>query len=168
MNCPKCGLQALAQQKFCRSCGASLQMITQRLPDTVTVSELVSQPKISQEMYRTNRLLLWGLIIMFIGAAIGVIGKMLMHEEVVTVVGVLVSLAGIFLSVYPYLLPSPRTRYNFISSSQPERQIQSQPPKSLPDERTIDYAASVTERTTDLLENSVATPKQKEGGKQQA
>ena len=163
MICPKCGLQTLPEQKFCRSCGASLQAITQRLPEGNTVTG-PSAPAIliREEMQGANRLVQWGFIVMFLGAAIGVVGKMLMHDQVVTVVGVLLSLAGMFLAVYPYLSPSSRTKHNSGSSSQPELQKQSQPAKQLPEERTIEYGPSITERTTDLLKASAATPKQRD------
>ena len=165
MNCPKCGLQAVPEQKFCRSCGASLQMITQPLPKSTMVSQVKSQTAIDtrEEIDRTNSLLSWGFIIMFVGAAIGVIGKKLMHEDVVTVVGVLVALAGMFLCVYPYVLPSPRRRHN--SSQSLEFEQQSEQPKTLPKERTTDYVPSITEGTTDLLTNSLATAKQTEARK---
>jgi hypothetical protein len=155
MNCPKCGLQTLPDQKFCRSCGASLQMITQPLAEQAVVARLEKTPAINfkDETQRANRLTPWGFIIMFIGVAIGVIGKMLVHEEVVTVVGVLVSLAGMFLTVYPYLSPSLRRKYVSTASSQPEVLTQS-PPGYLPQESSIEYVPSVTERTTDLLKNS--------------
>jgi hypothetical protein len=106
---------------------------------------------------------------MFIGVAIGVIGKMLMHQEMVTVVGVLVSLVGMFLTVYPYLSSSPRQKHDSIISSQPEVLTQPQPAKSLPLESSIEYVPSVTERTTDFLKNSAATrPGRKEDGESQA
>jgi hypothetical protein len=106
---------------------------------------------------------------MFIGVAIGVIGKMLMHEEIVTVVGVLVSLVGMFLTVYPYLSPSPRRKHDSIRSSQPEVLTRSQPTRSLPLESNVEYVPSITERTTELLKNSAATrPGQKEDGESQA
>ncbi len=146
MICPKCGLQAVAEQKFCRSCGENLQMITQRLPKPATVSR-------REETDRTNSLLSWGFIIMFLGAAIGVVGKKLMHEEVVTVIGVLLALAGMFLSVYPYVLAPRRSRHGDSPSSESELQ------KSLPHERMTDYVPGVTERTTDLLADSVVTRK---------
>ena len=163
MVCPKCGLQTLPEQKFCRSCGANLQGITQPLPEGTTVTG-PSTPAIiiREEINGANRLVQWGFIVMFVGAAIGVVGKMLMHDQVVTVVGVLLSLAGMFLAVYPYLSPSSRTRHNSGPPSQPELQKQSQPNKQLPEERTIEYVPSITERTTDLLKTSGATPNQKE------
>ena len=161
MNCPKCGLQAEPEQKFCRSCGAGLQVITQRLQKPPTVSQLESQsPNYTrEETGRTNSLPFWGLIIMFVGVATGVIGKKLMHEEIVTVIGVLVALAGMLLSVYPYVMPPSRSKHRGSPSSDPEVEIQSEPPKSLPQERPIEYVPSVTERTTDLLTNSVVSPR---------
>ncbi|MFN2493146.1 MAG: hypothetical protein ABR501_09725 [Pyrinomonadaceae bacterium] len=43
---------------------------------------------------------------MFVGAAIGVIGKKLMHDYIVTIVGILLSLAGMFLrSFHIFLRP---------------------------------------------------------------
>jgi hypothetical protein len=171
MNCPKCDLQTLPDQKFCRSCGASLQMITQPLAEYAAVSGPERTPAITRkgEQQRTNRLAPWGFIIMFIGVAIGIIGKMLMHHEMVTVVGVLVSLVGMFLTVYPYLSPSPRQKLDSRPSSQSDTLIQSQPVKYLPPESNIEYVQSVTERTTNLLKNSAAAnPKQKEDGESQA
>lgn len=163
MICPKCGLQTLPEQKFCRSCGASLQAITQRLPEGTTLAgQITPAIIIREEMHGANRLVQWGLIVMFVGAVIGVVGKMLMHDQMVTVVGVLLSLAGMFLAVYPYLSPPSRTRHNSGPPSQPELQKQSQPTKQLPEERTIEYVPSITEKTTDLLKTSGATPKQKE------
>ena len=163
MTCPKCGLLTLPEQKFCRSCGASLQALTQPLAETSTISQLEDQSAIAvkDESQRGSRLVLWGFIIMFLGTAIGIIGKMLLHESIVTVVGILLSLAGMFLTVYPYLLPPRRPKND--SSSRRKISAQSQP-KSLQESR-VEYVPSITERTTDLLKNP-ATPihKQKEGG----
>jgi hypothetical protein len=169
MNCPKCGLQALPDQRFCRSCGESL-MITQPLIEHAPVIELERRPaNILKDEKRANSLTLWGFIIMFIGVAVGIIGKKLVHQDLVTVVGALVSIAGMFLTVYPYLSPSSRRNVVSSPSSQPDILSQSQPGKYLPPERTIEYVPSITERTTNLLENSaVAQPKQKEDGESQA
>ena len=159
MNCPKCGLPTLSDQKFCRSCGAGLQMITQPLAEPATVPDPVTTPAIiyRDERRPPDRLLLWGFIMMFVGAAIGVVGKKLLHEDIVTVVGVLVSLAGMFLSAYPFLSPSPRKRYGSGPSAPPKVLTQSQSTKSLPQDSNTEYVASITDRTTDLLENAVPT-----------
>ena len=171
MSCHKCGLQTIPDQRFCRSCGESLQTNTTPLVKHAKVFELQSQPAniLKDENERASRLMLWGFIIMFIGVAVGIIGKKLMHEDIVTVVGALVSIAGIFLTVYPYLSPSSRRKIDSSPSSQPDILSQSQPAKYLPPERNIEYVPSITERTTNLLENSaVARPKQKEDGESQA
>ena len=151
MTCPKCGLTTLPEQKFCRSCGTSLEMSTQPLADpTATISQTERTAR-TQSNERTNKLMLWGFILMFVGAAIGVVGKKLLHEDIVTVVGILMSLAGMFLTVFPYLVP-PRAKQDLSARSQPEELPAFQPSKSLPQERDIDYVPSITERTTNLLE----------------
>jgi hypothetical protein len=170
MHCPKCGLRTPPEQKFCPSCGNNLQAITQPLAEHSKASHLERTPAISfkDEPQRANRLTLWGFIIMFIGVAIGIIGKKLMYEEMIIVVGVLLSLVGMFLTVYPYLLPSHRQKFDSSSSSQPELP-QSQSSKYLPQESNIEYVPSITERTTDLLKNSIATrPNRKEDAESEA
>ena len=148
MNCRKCGLQTLPDQRFCRSCGESLQ--TNTAPPANILAD---------EKQRASGLMLWGFIIMFIGVAVGIIGKKLMHEDIVTVVGALVSITGMFLTVYPYLSPSSRRKVDSSPSSQPEILSQPQAGKYLPPESNIEYVPSITERTTNLLEKSaVPTP----------
>jgi hypothetical protein len=160
MSCPICGFETLPEQKFCRSCGASLQVTTQPLADRATISQIERTSTIlsKDQMQRVNTLMRWGLIIMFVGAATGVIGSKLIHAESVTVVGILVSLAGMLLTVYPYLSPSRRTKHD--SSSNQEVPTQSQP-RNLHESR-VDYLPSVTERTTDLLKDPEAIPNRKE------
>ncbi len=144
-------------------------MITRPLAAPTTASDLegTSAIGLKGEGQRGNKLTLWGFIIMFIGVAIGVIGKMLIHEEMVTVVGVLVSIVGMFLTVYPYLSPSPRQKPDSIPSSQ--LLTPSQPTKYLPQESGIEYVPSITDRTTDLLQNSAPTrTRKKEDGESKA
>lgn len=166
MTCPKCGSPRLANQKFCRSCGISLELTTQPLaePSTVSYRKSTSATGFKSEKQRINGFVLWGFIIMLIGAAIGIIGKKLAHEDIVTVVGVLISLAGMFLAVYPYLAPTPRKKNDSVSSLQPELLTPSQPGKYLPQRSNIEYVPSITESTTGLLENAASGVRQKEDG----
>ncbi|MGB8506922.1 MAG: zinc-ribbon domain-containing protein [Pyrinomonadaceae bacterium] len=171
MNCPKCGSQTLPDQKFCRSCGASTQIITQPLSGQAALSDAERTPAIivKDEKQRRNGLALWAVLIMFIGAAIGITGKTLIHDEVVTVVGALLSLAGMFLVVYPSLSPSPRPKYDSGAASQTGVLTQSKPAKYLPQGSSIEYVPSITERTTSLLKHSAAIrPGRKEDGESQA
>jgi hypothetical protein len=135
------------------------------------VRQLEKRPSIihEDEKQRQNRLVLRGFIIMFIGAAVGIIGKKLMHEDLVTVLGALVSILGIFLTVYPYLSPSSRRKVDSSSPSQPETLSQSELGNYLPPESRVEYVPSITERTTNLLKNPVvASPKQKEDDESEA
>jgi zinc-ribbon domain len=171
MTCPKCGLQTQADQKFCRTCGTSLRMTTQPLAEFATMSDLekTSLIGLKGEAQRRNGLVLWGFIIMLIGVAIGVVGKKLLHQDIVTVVGVLISLLGMFLSVYPFLAPPRRNKSGSSPSSQPEVLTPTRPTEYLLQGSNIDYVPSITERTTDLLKNSAATrPEQKENEESEA
>ena len=102
MNCPKCGLQAQPDQKFCRVCGASLQMTTQPLADL----ERSPAVRARDEKQRVNKLTLLGFIIMFIGVAVGITGKKLLHEEMLIVMGVLLTVAVSY-SLLRYFSPVP-------------------------------------------------------------
>lgn len=163
MNCPGCGLQIIAEQKFCRSCGANLQLTTQPLTDAGLSPTNMPAVISETEKNRPNALVLRGIIIMFIGVAISVIGEKLVHADSVTVIGIVLSMLGMFLTVYPYLLPRSYKKYDPGSSSEPKGLSASAVPKSLPHERETEYVPSVTERTTDLLQSSEATtPERKE------
>ena len=167
MTCPKCGSETLPEQQFCRSCGARLQT-TQRLAKPQPVADLRATSTVSARAAdeRANHFVLWGFIIMLIGAAIGVVGKMLMHEDIVTVVGVLISLGGMFLVVYPYLVPSRRKEDDSSFSSQPEVLTAPERTEHLPEGSSVEYLPSVTERTTNLLKShATKTPRPKEDKK---
>ena len=152
MTCHKCGSETLPDQRFCRACGARLGIVTEPLTKEAAISYPKDAKVVEDRIDSRNRLVAWGFIIMFVGVAIGVIGKKLMHEEIVTVIGILMSLAGMFLTGYPYLRPSSRKDSRSASSSR-ELTKQSPPVNQLPEGRT-DYVPSITERTTDLLKSS--------------
>lgn len=160
MTCPKCGFPSQSDQKFCRACGASLRVTTQPLMELKPERGSASGARIQTQP--GNALVLWGFVIMLIGVAVGVVGKKLLHEDIVTVVGVLISLVGMFLTVYPYLSPARRQRIESTpSSTKPEVVIASPPANYLPQGSDTEYVSSVTERTTDLLKISVSAPSQK-------
>jgi hypothetical protein len=104
---------------------------------------------------------------MLLGVAIGVIGKKLMHQDLITVIGVLISLVGMFLTVYPYLAPSRRTKHN-PTQSQLDEITHPQPANTLPRERSPECVPSITERTTDLLEEVAVTRRTAEDRKSNA
>ena len=130
MNCPNCGLKPLSDQQFCRSCGANLK---------------------ADDPRPVNRRMLWGLIMAFGGILIALVGKMLLHQEIVTFIGVLASISGIFfIAAYPFLFPTRQNKRD-IGFSQPEALTSAEPTNKLPPMNSIDYIPSVIEGTTDLL-----------------
>jgi hypothetical protein len=137
-------------QKFCRSCGADLQ------GTGVTVAD----GSIGVDGERTNHLMLLGFVVMFAGAAVGVVGKMLLHADAVTVVGVLAALAGMFIVVYPSLNPARRRRQALASAARPEIFLPAEPTKKLTPVNEADFIPSVTESTTDLLITSASNVNQ--------
>jgi hypothetical protein len=143
-------------------------MTTQRLakPQALTDLGRTATTGAKGEDERTNHFVLGGFILMLIGVAIGVVGKKLLHEDIVTVVGVLIALVGIFLEVYPYLAPSRRKQGESSFASQPEVLTPPQATEYLPDASSIEYVPSITERTTNLLTNSATRkPEQTEDKK---
>ena len=94
---------------------------------------------------------------MLLGVVIGVLGKKLVHDDIVTVVGVLISLVGMFLVVYKYLAP----KRNLGTESSSKGLSRSEPARYLPNGSNIEYIPSVTEVQTDLLQNSAVRLGQK-------
>ena len=167
MNCPQCGLEVAAGQRFCRSCGASLQMTTKPLSGAL-VSDTSQTPGVvvRREKQRPNGIAgiaFWGFIAMFVGVVIGVTGKKLLHQDVVTFVGILISLVGMFLTAYPYIAPRRRVA----GSTSETDSLTSSPSKApLPQPTGAGFIGSVTERTTDLLgKTSPVTPSPKQNEK---
>jgi hypothetical protein len=146
MNCPACGTQILPDQSYCRSCGADLNETA--LP--------LSASNAQDGRRGTGRFVFVAFTIMFIGAAIGVLGKILLHNDVVTVVGVLLALAGMLLAVYPFLVPRSSTGTAAEPSPRADVPFRAGPTMQLRDASAFDNIPSVIEETTDLLKTPVS------------
>ena len=156
MFCPNCGIKSEESRKFCRSCGLSLEVISQALTGQIMTSQS-GQP----EKYDRQKAFRLGLITSFGGillaALLGVTGGALENLDsnlgafVATLAGLggLVLLAGIFIMIYSRFLPKPSPRF------QPYQQ-QVLPPPQHNVEMQSDFdrrpASSVTENTTELLD----------------
>ncbi len=156
MACPECGLESQPDQKFCRSCGARLQMTTQQMVEPPTVINQKSSSAIISraQPQQASTIVFWGFVVMLVGTALGVLGKMLLHENLITVVGVLAALVGMFLVVYPYLAPPRRKEGDLNHLNQPEVITPPDRTRDLPPGNINEFIPSVTERTTDLLKTS--------------
>ena len=153
MNCPKCGSQTTSAQQFCRTCGAGLQT----LPDLAAVSSQEHKRENVGEADSSpfNNIMRIGLFVMFAGVMIAIVGKTLLHLDLVTNVGVLMNVVGMFLIVYSLLGPSRRTNVNRVQTGHLKELPKAKTTGKLAPMSDIDFVPSVTERTTDLLETSV-------------
>ena len=138
MNCPACGSQITSNQKFCRSCGGGLE------------------PAGRGAIGLRNRMARSGFIAMFAGLMIAVTGAILLHLDVVIFIGVMATIAGMFLVGYSSMMPA-RPKNKARPSTQSETLEKAETTKKLPPMTDIDFVPSVTERTTSLLETPVAT-----------
>lgn len=153
MNCPKCAVPSLPTQKFCRTCGTSLQFITKPLAEA---AELEKPSKITRQW--TRKLMPVGFVTMFLGLFIAVTGGVIIQEKIVTNIGILVFIFGMFLLGFGDLWRRTRPK----SAPNPQPEITSQPTVYLPEDTT--NPASITERTTSLLNYPITTnPKQPSG-----
>jgi len=136
-----------------------LHLTTQQLVTPANVHDLASKSAVAVKERRSqNNLVLSGFVIMFIGAAIGVVGKKLLYQDIITVVGILISLAGMFLTCYPYLSPGRRQEDEPTPSSKPQAQVRPPATEYLVSGEGVKYVPSVTERTTNLLTESAGRP----------
>ncbi len=131
INCPSCGSQMKFDQQFCRTCGTSLR---------------------ADEPGSINRRMLWGLLMAFGGIVIALAGKMLLQLNLVTFIGVLISLSGMFfIAAYPFLTASLRQKFAPGRNTHPESLPHADTTNKLPPINETDFVPSVTENTTNLL-----------------
>lgn len=142
MNCSECGSQITPDQSFCRSCGAVLQ---------VDALGNVRQPEIS----RAGKMRRLGLISIFAGLGIAVTGSMVLHLELIIYLGVLMNFLGMFLIVYPSIIPPRGRKPSRHIFDEPDVLTSAPPTKKLAPMSDLDFIPSVTEGTTELLRSPV-------------
>lgn len=135
MNCPNCGTQILIDQQFCRSCGAELTTDRPRAGGQWTLR---------------------GLKLAFAGIMVALLGRMLLHVEIVTLIGVVLSICGMFLiAATPFLRRPRRTRRAAAEPVEPGSLPSASTNKLLPFGNDDYLPTSVTENTTNLLKEPV-------------
>ena len=98
--------------------------------------------------------MLWGLILAFGGIVIALFGRMLLQQQIVTLIGVLASISGMFfIAATPFLRRTRSNKRGIHPSTQPEVLAPAEPTRKLPPMSVVDYIPSVTEDTTELLKD---------------
>ncbi len=161
MYCPSCGKQAVTVQKFCRSCGFGLQEVTKLLanqPPTVGSDKVQFDQQLSRWVF-------WGLIGSVGGLVIAALGDKAIADIAPTIGQVVEFFGKVMLAVGVGLLISSGIRAVWFqayggSVSQPPPQQTALPQAALTTELQSDRHSepipSVTEHTTERLENAEA------------
>lgn len=132
MNCPNCGSQTLADQQFCRSCGAEL---------------LAEKP-------RRFNVRLWGLLtlLMIFGGLLLAMGGKIFDVKWVIFTGLVIMMSGVFfVAAYGLLRQSRPRKFKARPSQHPEILSPADTTNKLLPLADTEFIPSVTERTTDLL-----------------
>ncbi len=156
MQCPNCDKQISPDQKFCRFCGRSLEAIAKTQSahsDAANSAQPMAKVTTRMPARRMNRATFWGLIVVGLGVTLLANAQ---DYNLLNWIGILLFLAGIALAIYG--VASPNKALNSPQSSQPKSLNQSAPDLFLPRKDFSEPLASVTERTTELLEE-VRRPK---------
>jgi hypothetical protein len=137
MFCPACATEVIDDQRYCRSCGHDLR---------------------PAEPQRRNpfRRVAVGIVILMIGVIISVTNKNLIHNDILTTIGTLISVAGVVTMMLSAVLMGPMAaRYDRERrrDRRPDQQpvlTTASPTNKLPPADSF-QPASVVENTTELL-----------------
>jgi hypothetical protein len=138
------------EQKFCRVCGMNLDAVSKALA-AHGLPFAAEDSHAATPLYSWRHLMKWGVIITFAGIFIGVIGKKFIHDDIVSGVGAMIALAGIFLICFSSLatLGTGKKPRQAKEATAPDR---AKPTVPLQLELLPASVSSVAERTTELLE----------------
>jgi hypothetical protein len=159
MYCPSCGVTGTIGQKFCRSCGMDLQMISEMVAGRLPAADAgVTSDLDKTRAHRMIKFMGWGGIVLFIGLITLALGKKYLHDNLLELIGGLVILAGTFVMGYgllsALLSATKQSRQFQRQGAQTEPQLHAQLPlRTLPEP-----APSIVERTTRLMENVEVKP----------
>ena len=160
MFCPGCGTESIKDVRFCRSCGADLQLIQQvftgQLQPSASGDALVESKTRRQKLMRQGGLLAWGgFVLMWMIIILGV--AMLNFDDdtgefllIFSAIASPIILTGLALMIYSRLLPKEPGDLLPGHLAQTGQTVK-MPRLSLQEERP-----SVTENTTELLEEMKA------------
>lgn len=188
MYCPNCATETAINQKFCRSCGMNLTLVSQAIISQALVSEATTSQSIvpgagdqhpstafreDRSEHRQSKFMRWGFVLLFAGLVFTIlmgVGGDEVRRVLPTVghlmnslagLGAAILLAGVGLIVYAGLLPSikpPHAPRRAISP--PARAINdpSTAPTTASMEPSAESLPSITEHTTYTLEPEKRDP----------
>jgi hypothetical protein len=154
MLCPNCGTHSSTEQKFCRNCGMSLEPVSKALAAHLAQGGAAAPPAEEEgerrDLRRMTNGLILGVAVVLIGALVLADAKLFMLRPWVKLLGSVLTCLGVFISLLAVLSPL-RSAGRRHGATRPGALEGERTTARLLGESTIEPAASVTERTTDLL-----------------
>ena len=144
MYCPNCGKSNPNEQRYCRSCGLSLQAISQTLDHELSAGGTATEI-IRREQKGWPNPLLYGLLMLTLGIIIVIIGQRLLGEKSIADIGILIALLGIGLLGFKGVL---LTLSQFGLPTQPTALSDAEAQTKLPAASQFGAVPSVAEQTT--------------------
>ncbi|HKF54961.1 MAG TPA: zinc ribbon domain-containing protein [Blastocatellia bacterium] len=181
MYCPNCATETVINQKFCRSCGMSLALVSQAMLSQTLVSEATTGQSVvpgsgdehpstafreDRSEHRQSKFMRWGFVLLFAGLVftilMGVGGDEVQRVNFslghfmnsLAGVGAAILLAGVGLIVYAGLLPAIKPSHaprRAISPPAPAIKDPSTAPTTASMEPSAESLPSITEHTTYTL-----------------
>lgn len=136
----------------------SLENISKAVASHVSASD-DNKPSAENEKSRLRRmsiLLFWGLVTFLVGATMMGIGKRMLQDNLILMIGLLISMAGAVLAAYSVISPLWKQTSKFRQSVEPKASIESITGINTSPEGLPAPFPSVTEQTTRVLESDEA------------
>ena len=151
MYCPNCGKDNSNEQRFCRSCGLSLQTISKVLNSELSADyDLIEIEKRKPKKWHNP--LMYGFIMLILGLTIIFFGRTVLGEQLIADIGTAIAFLGVIIFGYKgFSLMFPKS--NILPQSKRAKALSgNEPTNKLPSATEFEGLPSVTEHTTRHLE----------------
>ena len=157
MHCPSCGNESSLEQKFCRKCGFELSPVS-KLITAQSGTESIAMANKEREQILLKRLfrgMSAGFIVLGLGVLMLVTGRALELGKIFGLMSTIVMLAGIavtFTALFSTMIKGATREATKLSTNLPNEVEKARTTKQLEGDKIPAPVASVTERTTQLID----------------
>lgn len=145
-------------QKFCRSCGMSLETVSKAVASHQSAPGSV-EPSVKDESRAVRRMgimLFCGIVVLLLGAVLLGIDKKLLHSDLAGVIGLVMVIAGPILAAYAVISPLWQQSSKSATVPKPKTTVELESNTSTSPEGLPAPPPSITEQTTNILEIEAA------------
>lgn len=155
MHCPNCGTTALEDQRFCRSCGLSLEDFSRLLAERLPTRRTEPQNQKSKLEKVGIALLFGAAAVVYFSFVCGVVATMIVGRgEVVFGTMIVAIMTAVVLGTLLLSFSSSTKKSKSRPSTQPVELPDPESAAELPSGTPSRLVLSVTERTTELMEGA--------------